>query len=175
MGRKCAIQDLCNFLNNEVLKNICMEKPRRDPEEKEEFVCPVAYEGYLPPNNQLPEGYAVPAVVVGIAEGEDGEEVADITIQMTFSAFAFDGTYKKGETISKMQGYCDLLHFITTVRAALLKKRNFEAVSVKKPFKYKMYEEQPYPYWYATATFKMDILPFSYENNFLEGGNQIEL
>jgi hypothetical protein len=65
------------------------------------------------------------------------------------------GTHEPdGKLIPTFQGYKDLLNLMTLARQELSKVSVIEGITVmQKPFKWGMYQEQPYPYWYGWLTF----------------------
>lgn len=168
MTGNTMITALCAYLRERVAKYIWLEQPQEQIDAPAERAHPAIYEGYIPPKNLLPDEFAVPSITVGIEGGTDNDNDSEITFRLTFAVFAYDGGYGDGDVIDHMQGYTDLIHLLTETKAALAKDVQIGgAFAVKKPIVWKMYEEQPYPYWYATMTFAADAYRNEYENRFL--------
>ncbi|WGV57791.1 hypothetical protein QIH01_20180 [Brevibacillus brevis] len=78
-----------------------------------------------------------PFIIVRAAGGEDQADGS------TFSITLLVGTHSKSD-----DGFIDVLNIIEDVRQALLKKRVVgQSFRMELPFKWKLYDEQPYPGW----------------------------
>lgn len=140
--------------------------------DKEEFVHPIVVVGYLPPKNYLPEGYDVPCIVVGMEEGQDDGDEASIHIRITFAIYDPGENNSQGRLIPDMQGYIDLLHLMTKVRISLLASRVIgDTTIIDGPIKWKMYDEQPWPFFYGYMEFdaRIAVQRMIEAKNILEG------
>lgn len=142
-------------LEKEVASHIKLQKAREKESEEIELVNPIVAIGYLPPSSYLPKGYTtIPAILVGIDEGEDNNDEASINIRLTFAVYG-PGTHKEGKWAPDFEGYRDLLNLIERTKINLFSNPIIEGrTTVSKPIRWGMYEEQPYPYWYGWMSFK---------------------
>lgn len=148
-----VLQTLKEYIKSNVASKIKLEKPNEDATQSPAYVNPVVVVGYLPPKNFLPEGYDVPAIIVGMDQGTDDGNDAYLGIRIVFATYSMGEKNEEGEMIPDMKGYIDLLHLMTQTRMAISTAMNLEKTQVRKPIKWGMYQEQPWPYWYGWMTF----------------------
>jgi len=150
-----VILAIAEFLKEKTAEITLEKPPEKRAQISNETVCPAVYEGYVPPKNFLTEyGYDVPGVVVGIAAGEDTDEESAVNVRITCGTYGAGTVDLNGEFQYDAKGYVDLLFLMEKVRdcifsAGVIKERTV----VRKPLKWGMYEEQPWPYWYGWITF----------------------
>lgn len=153
MTENRILQAIADFIK-EITSDDLLEKPNEDVNIESELVSPVVVVGYLPPKNFLPEGYDIPAVIVGMDDGEDNDQDAFINVRITIATYDPGEKNEVGLFIPDSKGYIDLLHMITKIRTAISAEKIINgATTVNKPMRWGMYEEQPWPYWYGYIKF----------------------
>ncbi len=168
------LESIQSFCNDNVAPKIKLQVPYDDDISKYELMHPNVFIGWIPPPNQLNDvplqlesgiKKALPAMVIGMDEGEDDGTDAGINIRITFIVYN-PGLYPTDGSgvIPDFKGYRDLLNLIFLCRQELAKKYvldNGKTVA-EKPFHWGMYPEQPFGYWAGYLTFraKATILPY---------------
>lgn len=167
------LESLESFCKEHVSPKIKLMVPNDDDIEKYQLMHPNVFVGWIPPPNQLedvplqlPDGVkkALPAMVIGMDEGEDDGSDAGINIRITFVVYN-PGLYpKEGEMLPNFQGYKDLLNLIFICRQQFSSQYLVDGgkTSAQKPFRWGMYLQQPVGYWVGWLTFRATaaILPF---------------
>lgn len=153
------------FLDEQVAQKINLENPLYHElgEPNLRYVNPGVYLGYLPPGDMLPEGYAIPGLIIGLEEdADDGDGDAGVRIRITFAVYRAGGLDEADELVPDMTGYRDLLTLIQKTKSAVLSARHIGTEGgpktlVQPPVKSGMYKEQPWPYWYGYMTFEVSV------------------
>ncbi|WP_035172457.1 hypothetical protein [Caldanaerobius polysaccharolyticus] len=163
MTDNIILEGLQKYLIDNVSSKIKLQKPN-DNIKDYELVHPAVFIGWLPPKNYLPPGMEseMPCIVVGLDEGTDDGQDASLNIRISFAVFSpglYDST---GQYTPNFDGYKDLLNLITLTRIELSKSMSIGTAIIEKPFKWGMYEEQPYPYWYGYLTFSISCATMDY-------------
>jgi hypothetical protein len=167
------LESIQSFCVEHVVPKIELMVPNDDDIRDYQLMHPNVFIGWLPPPNQLddvpqqlPDGIkkAIPAIVVGMDEGEDDGHDAGINIRMSFIVYN-PGLYPvEGGIIPNYQGYRDLLNLVFICRQQLSKMYllNDGRTAAQKPFRWGMYPEQPVGYWVGWLTFRATaaILPY---------------
>lgn len=107
------------------------------------FVPPSVFLGFLPVKGA--EDKFPNFIILRPLEGEDSRDIAMVKVKIIV------GTYSKAD-----EGFFDCLNILQRVRDKLFEKRTIDdRYRVEYPFKWELFEDQPYPQWQleAVATF----------------------
>lgn len=103
------------------------------------FVAPSVFLGFLPikaADDRFPN-----FIILRPLEGEDSREIATVKIKIII------GTYSKSD-----EGFSDCLNILQRVRDKLFEARIIgDIYRVEYPFKWELFEDQPYPQWQLEA------------------------
>lgn len=167
------LEALETFCKEHVVPRIKLQAPNDDNVKAFDLMHPNVFIGWIPPPNQLedvplqlPDGVkrTIPAVVIGMDDGDDDGNDAGLSIRMTFITYSPGHYPVEGGVIPNFEGYRDLLNFIFIARQQLSSRILVEdgKTSAQKPFRWGMYQQQPIPYWVGYLTFRATaaILPF---------------
>lgn len=167
MNTVTALTVIEEFIKNNVVKKIKLQKPNSKNVMDYELVNPNVFIGWLPPKGYLPDqlNSPFPCIVVGADGGDDTVEELNYNIKLSFAV------YSPGEHIPdednniqftpSFQGYKDLLNLIDLTKAELIKATIInEKFKIQDKVKWGMYDEQPYPYWYGYITFTIEAEPY---------------
>jgi hypothetical protein len=162
------------FLKEQVAPKIKLQVPNDDDIRDYQLMHPNVFIGWLPPPNQLNDvplqlengiKKALPAMVIGMDEGEDDGVDAGINVRITFIVYN-PGFYPPDGSglIPDFKGYRDLLNLICLCRQELAKSYvlNGGKTTAQKPFRWGMYPEQPVGYWAGYLTFRATALVLPY-------------
>jgi hypothetical protein len=169
MTDNTILEKLQKFLAENIAPKIKLQKPNDDNVNDYILIHPAVHIGWIPPKlpEVLPAEYTpdIPCLIVGIDDGEDDGQSASLNIRISFATYS-QGIYKEqGKCIPSFEGYKDLLNLITLTRIELTKAAVIEEVtSVERPFKWGIYQDQPYPYWYGWLTFSVTCELLEYVN-----------
>jgi hypothetical protein len=159
------LESIQSFCEQHVSPKIKLMVPNDDDIREYRLMHPNVFIGWLPPPNQLddvpmqfPDGFksAIPAIVIGMDEGEDDGNDAGINIRITFVVYN-PGLYPKpGVLIPDFKGYQDLLNLIFICRQQLASMYIIDGgkTAAQKPFRWGMYQQQPVGYWVGWLTFR---------------------
>lgn len=165
MNDNTALNVIKKMINEQVAAGIKLQKPPDENNPNIERVNPYVCIGYLPPKNFLPEGYDVPGIIVGLEDGEDDNDEANLQIKLTFVTYGAGSYDETGQLIPDMEGYMDLLNLMHRTRLKISTMPIIEKTTVvQKPIKWGMYQEQPWPYWYGWMTFGINGLIYNMKN-----------
>ncbi|MEO3948041.1 hypothetical protein AAFN83_21730 [Gorillibacterium sp. CAU 1737] len=142
------------------------------------LVHPKALIGWIPHPNypedlllELPSVMkkAVPAMVIGMDEGDDDGKDAGIAARITFMVFN-PGTYlAPGQLSTDGKGYQDLLNLMHICRSELAKSYLIGdgKTAAQKPFRWGVYQKQAADYWIGWLTFRATavVLPLMTKEN----------
>jgi hypothetical protein len=129
--------ELCNAIEahiTDAVKDLRMAYPRGEPRP------PQVVHGFLPPKQRGNDADDdAPFIIVRPVDGSDGEQDSTVTVALIFSAYAEDE-----------RGVDEVLHALWRVRNSLLAKRMLEnRFEMRLPLDWRVYEDQPAPYWFA--------------------------
>lgn len=172
------LESIKTFLETRVSPKIKLLVPNDDDVRDYNLMHPNVFIGWIPPPNQLeeaafqlPDGFksALPAMVIGMDDGDDDGDNAGINIRISFIVYN-PGLYPEaGVLIPDFKGYQDLLNLITICRRELSSNYLIDAgkTTAQKPFRWGMYLQQPVGYWAGWLTFRTGIvsLPFQPPQN----------
>ncbi len=156
---------LKEFLESNVVNTIKLQKPSDDNVEVYELVNPVVHVGWIPPKGYLPENMEtnIPCLIVGFDDGSNETNNTDINIRISAAVYSPGEHIHDEETVTfnpSFKGYIDLMNLIDRTVAELMRNPIIkDRISVIKPIKWGMYEEQPYPYWYGWIRFGISMAP----------------
>lgn len=167
------LESIQSFCAEHVSPKIKLQVPYDDDINKYQLMHPNVFIGWLPaPNHlndvplQLNDGIkkTLPAMIIGMDEGEDDGTDAGINIRISFIVYN-PGLYPiDGGIVPDYKGYRDLLNLIFICRQQLSKMYliNGGKTAAQKPFRWGMYPEQPMGYWVGWLTFRATaaILPY---------------
>ncbi|GIO33122.1 hypothetical protein J2TS6_42630 [Paenibacillus albilobatus] len=78
-----------------------------------------------------------PYIIIRALDGEDGEDYGSVKIRILVGTKSADD-----------EGYLDILHLIEVLRNSLLSTAVIgQRFEIKRPLKWTLYEDQPYPEW----------------------------
>jgi len=165
-----AIQGFCQA---HVVPKIKLMAPNDDDVSQYNLMHPNVFVGWLPPPNQLedvpvqlPDGMkkAIPAIVVGMDEGEDDGNEAGLNIRLNFIVYNPGHYPEPGVIIPNYRGYQDLLNLITICRRELSSQYLIGdgRTSAQKPFRWGMYQQQPVGYWVGWLSFRASTVTLPY-------------
>jgi hypothetical protein len=161
------------FCKEQVSPRIKLQVPFDDDIRKYQLMHPNVFIGWLPPPNQLDDvplqledgiKKALPAIIVGMDEGEDDGTDAGINIRITFVTYSPGFYPKEGKLKPNFQGYRDLLNLIFICRQQLSSGIliNGGKTSAQRPFRWGMYPQQPTGYWVGWLTFRATAASLPY-------------
>jgi hypothetical protein len=167
------LESIQSFCLEHVSPKIKLQAPFDDDIDKYKLMHPNVFIGWVPPPNQLEDAQfeidggikkALPAIVVGMDEGEDDGSEAGIGIRITFITYN-PGFYPvDGEMTPNFKGYRDLLNLIFICRQQLSSRILIDGgkTSAQKPFRWGMYPQQPIGYWVGWLTFRATAVTLPY-------------
>lgn len=174
------LESLESFCWKRVSPKIKLQSPNDDDIREYDLMNPNVFVGWIPPPNQLedvplqlPDGTkrAIPAVVIGMDDGDDDGSDAGINIRMTFITYSPGHYLEEGGVIPNSKGYKDLLNFIFIARQQLSTHYLVEdgKTAAQKPFRWGVYQQQPIPYWVGYLTFRATaaVLPYLPKPDFI--------
>lgn len=100
--------------------------------------APEIHSGYLPPKIKGDDTSDFPYIIVRYLSEEDSSE-------NTVSIRLLIGTYSEDE----QNGWRDTLNIVTRAKIAFKKKRVFGPFSLTDKITAELFEEQPFPFWFA--------------------------
>lgn len=158
MTGNTILEALQKFLQENVSVKIKLQKPIKSDVTTYELINPSVHIGWIPP--KLPEGMNpedevpdIPCIIVGMDDGNDDGQDAELNIRISFVAY-HPGEYENSKFTPSFKGYQDIINLMELTREELAKSGVIEGVTtVQRPFKWGMYQDQPYPYWYGWLTF----------------------
>lgn len=170
------LESIQKFCYEHVAPRIKLMVPNDDDILDYQLMHPNVFIGWLPPPNQLDDvplqldfglKKVIPAIVIGMDEGEDDGSEAGINIRLTFIVYN-PGLYPaEGGFIPNFQGYKDLLNLIFITRQQLSKMYILDngKTAAQKPYRWGMYQDQPIGYWVGWLTFRATaaVLPYILE------------
>ncbi|KAB8126909.1 hypothetical protein F9U64_18995 [Gracilibacillus oryzae] len=107
---------------------------------------PEVYAGYLPPKLKSREEDDFPYILVRfLTESDNENDVASIRLII--------GTFSEDE----QDGWRDPLNIATRIKIALKKSPALDSFSLRDRIKIELFEEQPYPYWFAMMDMDFDM------------------
>jgi hypothetical protein len=173
-----AIQDFCL---RHVSPKIKLQVPNDNDVTSYKLMNPNVFIGWIPPPNQLEDAQfdvdgikkALPAMVIGMDEGEDDGNDAGINIRITFVIYnpglyiPVDDASESNPFTPNFQGYKDLLNLIFICRQQLASHVLIDGgkTSAKKPFRWGMYPQQPIGYWAGWLSFRATAVTLPYMMN----------
>lgn len=161
MTNNIILEGLKKFLQNNVSNKIKLQKPNDKDITKHELVHPSVHIGWIPPKlpedmkplEQLPD---IPCIIVGMDDGDDDGQEAGLNIRLMYALYNPGKYDETGKYTPNFDGYQDLLNLIDLSKQELAKAAVIEEVTtIQQPFKWGMFQEQPYPYWYGWLTFSV--------------------
>ncbi|MEB3103082.1 hypothetical protein [Ferviditalea candida] len=168
------LESIQTFCIDNVAPKIKLQVPYDDKISKYDLMHPNVFIGWLPPPNQLDEvplqlasgiKKALPAMVIGMDEGDDDGNDAGIAIRITFIVYN-PGLYPADGSgiVPDFKGYRDLLNLIFLCRQQLFKMYlvNGGKTAAQKPFRWGMYPDQPAGYWAGYLTFRATAAVLEY-------------
>jgi len=176
-----TIDQICEWLNENVCPNVSMKKPPRDREPGDEnynyeLIHPYAFPLYLPTKDKLPPNVEAtfPSICVQLQYGTDSQSNREINISLGFSGWnpgihPSDWITPEGsenpysEVLSnEAEGWRDLWNFVdktvTAIEQTCYLGENVEVMTDNIEFgPYKEQEAIPnyYPFWFAYCEFKV--------------------
>ena len=162
-----VLNGLAIFLEKNVASKITLEKPPEkgiiNGDGSYELVNPSVYKGWIPLNNLDEYNYSVPSMVIMLDEGIDDNDDSNLNIRLKIATFDPGQTQESGEVKLNGKGYMDLLNLMTRIRLELSQNPIIEeTVSINKPIKWSMDNQQSYPYWTANMSFSVSIAPLPF-------------
>ena len=119
--------------------------------------APDVHAGYLPPKSKDDSATEFPYIIVRYLSEDDVD--AD-----TVNVGLIIGTHSEDE----QNGWRDPLNIATRIKIALKKVRYIDSYSLSGPIKIELFEEQPFPYWFAIMDLNFNIpqVQFEWSDNF---------
>lgn len=178
-----TIDNICEWLNQNVCPNVLLKKPPADVKkptnEKYEYelINPYAFPLYMPTKDKLPPGVqvSIPSIAVQLEYGTDSTDNREMNISLGFSAWnpgihpddwiipEGTDTDQKEALTNEAEGWRDLYNFVDRTVTALEQTTylgdNVEIVH-SDGIEFGPYKEQDsipnyYPYWFAYVNFKV--------------------
>ncbi|MBP1926849.1 hypothetical protein J2Z76_002719 [Sedimentibacter acidaminivorans] len=156
-----VLDDIKIFIENKVACEFKLEKPPVEDLIDEEYtlVNPSVFIGWLPPKNYN-EFHEIPSIIVMGDTGEDNGEEGSIGIRLAIGTYDIGHTIKTDDELNtsiNSKGYLDLINLVEKIKQEFSKNRVLDHTTLEGPFKWGLYEEQPFPYWYAWVSFNANI------------------
>lgn len=169
------LESIQSFCLENVSPKIKLQVPCDDDVTKYNLMNPNVFIGWVPPPNQLDEAQfdvdgikkALPAMIIGMDEGEDDGSDAGINIRITFVVYnpgIYEPTADVVEFTPNYKGYRDLLNLIFICRQQFSSHVLIDGgkTSAQKPFRWGMYPQQPFGYWAGWLTFRATAVTLPY-------------
>lgn len=157
------LEKIKEFLQREVATKIKLELPPQDGQFNGAYklVNPSIHIGWLPPGTALNDTqHNIPSILVMSDGGEDVGSEASLIIRLIIGVYDPGLTRTEDDIELNCKGYKDLLNLITRIRIELSEQLIIDdLIEVEKPIKWKMYDEQMYPYWHAQMEFSISTIP----------------
>jgi hypothetical protein len=161
-----------SFLLAKISPNIQLQVPNDDDVTEYKLMPPNVFIGWVPPPNHTEEAQfevdgikrALPAMVVGMDDGEDTGQDAGIDVRVTCITYN-PGLYTPdGAFTPDFKGYRDLLNLLSLIRRKLAEGHLLEGglASIGRPITWGMYPQQPIGYWVGWVRFRASFgtLPY---------------
>lgn len=164
-----------SFLLARVSPNVRLQVPNDDDVTEYKLMHPNVFIGWVPPPNQMEDAQfdvdgikkTLPAMVVGMDDGEDTGQDAGIDIRITCITYN-PGLYAPDEGAvvftPDFKGYRDLLNLLSLIRRKLSEGHLIEGgvASVGRPITWGMYPQQPIGYWVGWVRFRASFSALPY-------------
>ncbi|NFG24842.1 UNVERIFIED_ORG: hypothetical protein B2H98_08870 [Clostridium botulinum] len=169
-----ALECITNFLKENVASKIMLKKAPDynigeegiigQEDTKIELVNPAVYTGWVPPKNFLDNyGYDIPGLIAMIDDGIDDVNEANVNFRIKIVTYDLGLTDENNNVTPNTKGYKDLLNIIMRIRLEFSQNPILnEKLTINKPIKWSMDEDQSYPYWSANITFDASIAPLDF-------------
>lgn len=165
------LEKLKSFIEREIASKIKLEIPEETGELQGEYKLdnPSVYIGWIPPKSSLTETeYTIPSILIMSDGGDDSGDEASINTRLVIATYDPGTTLDKDNINLNCKGYKDLLNVITKLRIEFSKQLIIEdLIQIEKPIRWKMYDEQMYPYWHGQMEFSIKTMPIVTYNEFL--------
>lgn len=130
--------DLCREIRAHVtdaVKNMRLKHPSGEDR------APVVVNGFLPPKKRERDSEDdAPFIIVRPVEGSDADNGGMASVAIIFATYSAED----------VDGIDEVLQVLWRVRNSLLEKRMLaNRYELRLPLDWRVYEEQPHPYWYA--------------------------
>lgn len=166
-GIVTILEEIRDFYVSEVLNKTQMQRPTRDDRiNAYELVQPSAYIGWIPPGGifDMPDRPLIPCIVVGLDQRT--ASIEDTEMQVRITAAIYDPghqtwTEESGlSTDPNFEGYVTLLNLMDRLEAVTMKHQVIGGrYKLDSAIESKMYDEQPWPYWYGYLRFTLSGPP----------------
>ena len=155
MNSVYVLNEIKSFLEENVSKQIKLQKASDNDIFAYELVSPSVFTGWLPPNGMLPDNIGdVPCLIVGMDGGSDDGSINEFKIKISFAVYSPGEHKEQGEYTPNFNGYVDLLNLIDLTKSQLVKEKIINnTLCIGEEISWDMYQDQPYPYWYGYMTF----------------------
>lgn len=114
--------------------------------------APEIHSGYLPPKSKGDDTSDFPYIIVRYLS-EDDSEADTVNLRVVI------GTHSEDE----QNGWRDTLNIATRIKIALKKKRIFGPFSLTDKVAIELFEDQPFPYWFAIMDLSFNIPQVQFE------------
>lgn len=168
-----ALEDIKKFIESKIACEFKLEKPHADEliDMSYELVNPSVFIGWLPPKSYS-DTHDIPSIIVMGDNGEEDEQEDLINIRLAIATYDMGHTIRSDNELKTRinnKGYIDLINIIEKIKQEIKLDKVLEHITLEGPFKWGLYEEQAFPYWYAWVNFKA-VLPIKttqFTDNFL--------
>lgn len=156
-----SLTEICNYFQRTVLAGLLLQKPDDDDIMKYQLVTPSAHVGWIPPDAilSLESAVSIPCIVVGLDDKTSTGDETTLNLRITVAVYDPGRHELHNDTMSykpNFEGYKTLLNFMDKLEMQTLKDHVLAgAYELTSAIKSKMYEEQPYPYWYGCLQFSV--------------------
>ncbi len=160
MSDNIVLEVLQKFIHENVASQSKLQKPTDKDMTKYELVNPSVHIGWVPPklsenmspDTQVPD---YPCIIIGVDEGDDDGQDAGVNIRMSFALYNLGLYGEDGKITPDYKGYKDLLNLKDATKRELARAAVIGGVTtIQGPFKWGMYQDQPYPYWFGWLSFR---------------------
>ncbi|MCQ4895548.1 hypothetical protein [Anaerotruncus sp. DFI.9.16] len=156
-----ALQSIRDFYLSHALKGMELKCPP-DGERIDGYslVQPSAYIGWIPPGDVLgPDRPIVPCIVVGLDRRLSSDDDTRLELRVTAAVYDPGHQERKDNQIQytpNLDGYVTLLNLLDRLEAATLREQVLAGrYSLASSVETRMYDEQPFPYWYGYLKFTL--------------------
>lgn len=155
------LDEIKEYYQRTCLAGLLLQKPDDENIMDYKLVEPAAHTGWIPPGGVLlpSEAVTIPCIVVGLDDKTSTGDETTLNLRITVAVYDPGRHELHNDTMSykpNFEGYKTLLNFMDKLEMQTLKDHVLAgAYELTSAIKSKMYEEQPYPYWYGCLQFSV--------------------
>ena len=166
-GLVSSLFEVRDFYEREVLQDVQFKRPADgDRLDAYELVRPKAHVGWIPPGGVLAPSrtLTIPCIVVGLDRRTASTEDTEMGVRITAAIYdPGHQTWTEESSLStdpNFEGYVTLVNLMDRLEAVTMKHQVIGGrYKLDSAIESKMYDEQPWPYWYGYLRFTLSGPP----------------